>query len=52
MNDEAQRVFTFFFTDMDDSTRLWADFASAMPGVLERHDAFLEAAIRQRVVPS
>jgi predicted ATPase/class 3 adenylate cyclase len=45
MNDEAQRVFTFFFTDMDDSTRLWADFASAMPGVLERHDAFLEAAI-------
>ena len=45
MSDQSERMFTFFFTDMEDSTRLWADFAPAMPGVMERHDAFLEAAI-------
>ena len=45
MNDMSQRVITFLFTDMEDSTRLWADFADQMPDVLERHDAFLIAAI-------
>jgi predicted ATPase/class 3 adenylate cyclase len=45
MNDMSQRVFTFLFTDMEDSTRLWADFAAEMPGVLERHDAVLNDAI-------
>jgi class 3 adenylate cyclase len=45
MNDMSERVFTFLFTDMEDSTRLWADFAAEMPGVLERHDTFLNDAI-------
>ncbi len=45
MNDISERVVTFLFTDMEDSTRLWADFAAEMPGVMERHDAFLNDAI-------
>ncbi len=41
----SQHVLTFLFTDMEDSTRLWADFAAAMPVVLERHDELLDSAI-------
>ncbi len=42
---ESQQLHTFFFTDMEDSTRLWADFPEAMPEVLQRHDVVLETAI-------
>jgi len=38
-------VVTFLFTDMEESTRLWADFPDAMPGALERHDALLDEAV-------
>ena len=42
---QSQQTYTFFFTDMDDSTRLWADFESVMPRTLERHDDILAKAI-------
>ena len=35
----------FLFTDIEESTRLWADFPDAMPGALERHDAILDDAV-------
>ncbi len=45
MSHQSQQTLTFFFTDMDDSTRLWSDFEAAMPEVIERHDALLTAPI-------
>jgi predicted ATPase/DNA-binding SARP family transcriptional activator len=36
---------TFLFTDIEESTRLWADFPDAMPGALELHDAILDEAV-------
>ena len=51
MNDMSQRVFTFLFTDMEDSTRLWADFADQMPDVLERNDSFSWLPSPPRVAP-
>jgi predicted ATPase/class 3 adenylate cyclase len=33
---------TFLFTDVEGSTRLWAEHPAAMPAVLRRHDALIE----------
>ncbi len=38
-------VVTFLFTDIEESTRLWADFPDTMPAALEQHDALLDDAI-------
>jgi predicted ATPase/class 3 adenylate cyclase len=38
---------TFLFTDIADSTRLWAQHPAAMRGALARHDAIVRAAIEQ-----
>lgn len=40
-----ERTFTFLFTDIEGSTRLWEQDAGAMSGVLARHDDLLRAAI-------
>jgi predicted ATPase/class 3 adenylate cyclase len=44
---EQGTVVTLLFTDIEESTRLWADFPEAMPGALERHDALLDQAVER-----
>jgi class 3 adenylate cyclase len=39
---------TFLFTDVEGSTRLWADHPTAMAPALARHDDIVLAAIRER----
>ena len=41
----AERTFTFLFTDIEGSTRMWEQDAGTMSGVLARHDAVLRTAI-------
>ena len=41
----ASRTLTFFFTDIEGSTRLWEQHQEAMKQALERHDAILRGAI-------
>jgi predicted ATPase/class 3 adenylate cyclase len=42
---DARPVITFLFTDIEDSTRLWADFPDTMHAALEQHDALLDEAV-------
>jgi predicted ATPase/class 3 adenylate cyclase len=42
---DAGPVITFLFTDIEDSTRLWADFPDTMHAALEHHDALLDEAV-------
>ncbi len=42
-----QPVVTFLMTDIEDSTRLWADYTDTMPAALEQHDALLYEAIER-----
>jgi predicted ATPase/class 3 adenylate cyclase len=39
------KTFTFLFTDLESSTRLWERFPQAMKAALERHDTLLRAAV-------
>ncbi len=41
----STRTFTFLFTDVEGSTRLWERFPDAMKAALSRHDAILRGAI-------
>jgi predicted ATPase/class 3 adenylate cyclase len=41
----ASRTFTFLFTDIEGSTRLWEQHQEAMKEALERHDAIMRGAI-------
>jgi predicted ATPase/class 3 adenylate cyclase len=43
--DKASGTFTFLFTDVEGSTRLWERFPQAMKGALERHDSILLTAV-------
>ena len=36
---------TFFFTDLQGSSRLWEQFPDSMPAALARHDEILDEAI-------
>jgi DNA-binding SARP family transcriptional activator len=42
---EPRAVVTLLFTDIEGSTRLWADCPDEMPGALEHHDALLDEAV-------
>ncbi len=42
----TERIFTFLFTDVEGSTRMWEQDASVMSGVLARHDAVLYEAVK------
>jgi predicted ATPase/class 3 adenylate cyclase len=42
-----QPVLTFLMTDIEDSTRLWADYTDTMPAALEQHDALLDEAVER-----
>ena len=42
---ERDPELTFLFTDIEESTRLWADFPETMAGALEAHDAILDDAV-------
>lgn len=41
------RVLTFFFTDIEGSTRLWERHPEAMPGVIEQHDQLISRGLEQ-----
>src|SRR5207244_2431475 len=41
------RTVTFLFTDIEGSTRLWAEQREAMAVALEAHDAILRAAVER-----
>ena len=43
--DQASGTFTFVFTDIEGSTRLWERFPQAMKHALERHDSILLSAV-------
>ena len=43
--DNASGTFTFLFTDVEGSTRLWERFPQAMKRALERHDSILLTAV-------
>ena len=43
--DKASGTFTFLFTDIEGSTRLWERFPQAMRRALERHDSILLTAV-------
>ena len=43
--DQASGTFTFLFTDIEGSTRLWERFPQAMRHALERHDSILLSAV-------
>ena len=43
--DNMSHTFTFLFTDVEGSTRLWERFPQAMKSALERHDSILQAAV-------
>jgi class 3 adenylate cyclase len=42
---QSAEVFTFVFTDLESSTRLWERFPEAMKDAMERHDAILRRAV-------
>jgi predicted ATPase/class 3 adenylate cyclase len=41
----TSRTYTFLFTDLEGSTRLWEQYPEAMKGALDRHDALLLSAV-------
>jgi class 3 adenylate cyclase len=41
----SAEAFTFVFTDLESSTRLWERFPEAMKDAMERHDAILRRAV-------
>ncbi|MEJ2758327.1 MAG: adenylate/guanylate cyclase domain-containing protein, partial [Anaerolineales bacterium] len=43
----ASTVYTFLFTDLEGSTRLWQEHPEAMKAALARHDTILTDAIRE-----
>ena len=43
--DTASGTFTFLFTDLEGSTRLWERFPQPMKRALERHDSILLTAV-------
>ncbi len=43
----ASTIYTFLFTDLEGSTRLWQEHPEAMKAALARHDAILTDAIRE-----
>jgi predicted ATPase/class 3 adenylate cyclase len=45
MTDALPDSLTFFFSDVESSTRLWERFPDAMKGAMERHDEILRAAV-------
>src|SRR6187399_775679 len=45
MTDAPPEPLTFFFSDLESSTRLWERFPDAMKGAMERHDEILRAAV-------
>jgi predicted ATPase/class 3 adenylate cyclase len=45
LSDNASSTFTFLFTDIEGSTRLWERFPQAMKRALERHDSILLTAV-------
>jgi predicted ATPase/class 3 adenylate cyclase len=45
LSDNASGTFTFLFTDVEGSTRLWERFPQAMKRALERHDSILLTAV-------
>src|SRR6186997_3399335 len=40
--------FAFLFTDVEDSTRLWAEQTAAMDAALARHDEILLSSVERR----
>lgn len=42
----TEHIFTFLFTDVEGSTRMWEQDASIMSSVLARHDAILHEAVK------
>jgi len=48
MNRQPTGTVTFFFTDIEGSTRLWEQHPEAMRAALARHDALLRKAIESR----
>ena len=53
LSDRPSQTFTFLFTDLEGSTRLWEQYPQAMKTSLERHDALLREAVessRGRVI--
>jgi predicted ATPase/class 3 adenylate cyclase len=44
-SEPSSRTYTFLFTDLEGSTRLWEQFPQAMKAALERHDAILRGAV-------
>ena len=42
----AQRLYTFLFSDIQGSTRLWEAFPSLMDRVISRHDELVHGAVR------
>jgi class 3 adenylate cyclase len=40
-----ESIYTFLFTDIEGSTRLWQRYPEAMAGVIARHDALLRRAV-------
>jgi predicted ATPase/class 3 adenylate cyclase len=46
VSDQGEVAVTLLFTDIEESTRLWADFPELMPDALARHDAILGEAVR------
>ena len=45
--EQPQGNFTFLFTDLEGSTRLWDEFPDAMRPALARHDAILHTCIAE-----
>ena len=43
----AQGFYTFLFSDIQGSTRLWEAFPSLMDGVVSRHDELVHGAVRE-----
>ena len=43
----AQELYTFLFSDIQGSTRLWEAFPSLMDGVVSRHDELVHGAVRE-----
>ncbi len=44
-SEQLSKTFTFLFTDLESSTRLWEQFPQTMKTALERHDALLRSAV-------
>jgi class 3 adenylate cyclase len=45
MTNARPEPLTFFFSDVESSTRLWERFPDAMKGAMERHDEILRTAV-------